>query len=272
MFPLSRKGRCKIANSVYLRILSVFLLAAVCAPAQEKIPFSCNAEDLAAAGMSCSDEYPCPVYLELSGVSSLGKKLALAGNLHGASATLYSVLLMSDDGGTTWKESTPRVSGAALDQVQLFDVLHGWTAGETQVPLARDPFFLISSDGGASWRQKPITEEGGVGAIQKFWFDTAGHGEVIIDAGRTAQGGRYELYETRTGADNWNVVSHTAQIPRLRRAPAVEDVDYRIGTDSKSHAFTIEKRDGEKWNRIASFLIQVANCGTPAPPPVPDVQ
>ncbi len=264
-------------TSVYLRIQSVFLLVVLCSQAQEKVPFSCTGEDLAAAGMSCSDQYPCPVYLELSGISGSGKKVALGGNLHGPSATLYSVLLLSDDGGTTWreptgKEPTARISGAALDQVQLFDPQHGWAAGETQVPLARDPFFLITSDGGASWRQKPVAEENGVGAIQRFWFDTDAHGEVIIDAGRTAEGGRYTLYESHTGADNWNVVSHSAQIPRLRHAPTVEDVDYRIGTDSKSHSFTVEKRDGEKWNRIASFLIQVASCGTPAPPPVPDAQ
>jgi hypothetical protein len=257
-----------LPTSVYVRILSVFLLVAFCAQAQEKVPFSCAEEDLAAAGMSCSDQYPCPVYLELSGISASGKKLALAGNLHGSAATLYSVLLLSDDGGATWKEPVARISGAALEQVQLFDALHGWAAGETQVPLARDPFFLITSDGGISWRPKPITEEGGAGAIQKFWFDTTEHGEVIIDAGRTKA-----LYESHTGADNWNVVSQTTQIPRLPRAPAVADVDYRIGTDNKSHAFTIEAREGEKWNRIASFPIQVASCGSPPPPPpVSDAQ
>lgn len=218
--------------------------------------------------MSCSDEYPCPIYLELTGISASGKKLALAGNLHGSASTLYSVLLLSEDGGATWKEPTARISGAALDEVQLFDAQHGWAAGETQVPLARDPFFLITSDGGASWRQKPVTEDGGVGAIQKFWFDTASHGEVIVDGGRSAEGGRYTLYESHIGADSWTVVSRTTQTPRLRGAPAVEDVDYRIGTDSKTHAFTIEKRDGEKWNRVASFLVQVASCGNPpAPPP-----
>jgi photosystem II stability/assembly factor-like uncharacterized protein len=267
--PDNCRGDVKLPSSVYLRILSAFLLAVLCAQAQEKIAFSCNEEDLAAAGMSCSDQYPCPVYLELSSISASGKKLALVGNLHGASATLYSVLLLSDDGGANWKEPTARVSGAALDQVQLFDATHGWTAGETQVPLARDPFFLITSDGGASWKQKPVTEDGGVGAIQRFWFDTPSHGEVIVDAGRTAQGGRYMLYESHTGADNWNIVSHTTQVPRLRHAPALEDADYRLGTDSKSHTFTIEKRDGEKWNRVASFLIQVASCGTPAPPTAP---
>jgi hypothetical protein len=59
-------------------------------------------------------------------------------------------------------------------------------------------------------------------------------------------------------------------MPRLRRAPTVEDVDYRLGTDSRTHSFTVEKRDGEKWNRLASFLVQVANCGSPMPQPVPE--
>jgi hypothetical protein len=272
MSLLWRSGDVKLPTSVYWRIHSVFLLMVLCAPAQEptKVPFSCSVEDLAAAGMSCSDQYPCPIYLELSGISGLGKTLALAGNLHGPSATLYSVLLLSDDGGATWKEPAAQIAGAALDQVQLFDAQRGWAAGETQVPLARDPFFLITSDGGISWRQRPIAEEGGVGAVQRFWFDTADHGEVIIDAGRMAQGGRYVLYESHNGGETWSVESHTAQIPRLRRAATVEDVDYRLGTDSRTHAVTIEKREGEKWNRIASFLIQVANCGTPAPPPVPE--
>jgi len=95
------------------------------------------------------------VYLELSGVSSAGKKLALAGNLHGPAATLYSVLLTSDDGGSNWRESAARLPGAALEQVQLADSLHAWAAGETQVPLPRDPFVLLTADGGISWRRKP---------------------------------------------------------------------------------------------------------------------
>lgn len=234
-----------------------------------KVRFTCGEEELAAAGMSCSDDDPCPVYLELSGVSAVGKKLSLAGNLHGPSATLDSVLLTSDDAGANWKEPVSRIPGAALDQVQLSGALHGWAAGETQYPLARDPFFLITVDGGISWRRESVTEEGGAGAVQRFWFDAIDHGELIVDAGRTAQGGRYVMYESRTGGDSWTIVSKTAQMPRLRRAPAVDDVDYRIATDSRSHAYVVEKREGERWNRLASFLVQVASCGSPkiAPPP-----
>ena len=251
----------------------MFLTTVLCAWAQDgvltnagqpmKVPFVCVEEDLAATGMSCSDDNPCAVYLELSAVSATGKKLMLAGNLHGPSATLYSVLLASEDGGAAWKEAAARVRGAAFDQVQWFDAAHGWAAGETQYPLARDPFFLITTDGGGSWRQKPFFEDGGPGAVQRFWFDTADHGELIIDAGRTAPGGRYGLYESRTGGESWNIVSKTGQLPRLRQAPLADNVDYRISTDSKINAHVLEKRDGEKWTRVALFLIQVASCGSP---------
>lgn len=237
-----------------------------------KVAFPCDEEILSTAGMSCSDDDPCVVYLELSGVFAIGKKLSLAGNLHGPSATLSSVLLVSEDNGANWKEPADRIPGAALEQVQLVEPLHSWAAGEMQVPLARDPFFLITSDGGLSWRRKAITEEGGAGAVQKFWFDSVEHGEVIVDGGRTAQNGRYALYETHNGGDNWNLAGETAQPPGMRRAPSAEDINYRISIDGRSHAYLVEKREGEKWSPLASFLVQVASCGSPhiAPPEPPN--
>ena len=209
--------------------------------------------------MSCSDQNPCPIYLELSSVSAGGRKIALAGNLHGASATLFSILLTSDDGGVTWKEPTVRISGAALEQIQLLDSTHGWAAGETQVPLTRDPFILMMTPHGA-WDRKAVGEEGSAGAVQRFWFDSPDHGELIVDSGQ------YVLYETRNGGESWKVVSETKQPPKLANAPTVENVDYRLTTDNKSHTYVVEKRDGEKWTRIASFPVQIASCGSPQPP------
>ncbi len=140
-------------------------------PPPVKVAFTCDDDQLTAAGMSCSDQDPCPIYLELSSVSASGRKIALAGNLHGASVTLFSILLASDDGGATWKEPAVRIPGAALEQVQLLDSTHGWAAGETQVPLTRDPFFLITTPDGA-WDRKALGEDGNPGAVQRFWFDT----------------------------------------------------------------------------------------------------
>ena len=231
-----------------------------------RVPFACAEEDLRMAGLLCTADDPCPIYLELASVAPAGKKLFLAGDLHAISATLSSLLLVSDDGGTTWKEPAARIPGSALEEVQFYDPQHGWASGETQYPLARDPFFLVSTDAGVSWRQHPVTEDGGPGSAQRFWFDSARHGELIVDAGRTAHAGRYLSYESETGGDSWNLRSTSAQLPKLKRAPAAaENPDYRIRPDKTTNSLHIEMRQGDKWAPIASFLIEVARC-TGVPP------
>ena len=64
-------------------------------------PFHCTEEDIRSAGLGCSEEDPCPVYLELSAVESTGLRIFAAGNIHAATATLYTMLLGSDDNGQT---------------------------------------------------------------------------------------------------------------------------------------------------------------------------
>jgi hypothetical protein len=255
---------------MYRTIQILFLAGALWAQtpgnAPVKIPFGCAEKELVAAGMTCSDDNPCPVYVELSSVSGFGKKLLVTGNLHGPSATIGSVLLLSDDDGATWKEPSPRITGSALEQSQWLDAQHGWAAGEVQVPLSRDPFFLITSDGGATWRQKDVAEDGIPGEIMRFWFDTPEHGELIVDGGRSAEGGQYQMYESRTGGDTWTVVSKTSDAPKLRRTPGLIDPDYRLSADSRTKTYVLEKRNGGQWSRIASFEIQVASCGAPAEP------
>ena len=255
---------------MYRTIQILFLAGALWAQSSGntpiKIPYTCSENDLAAAGMTCSDENPCPVYVELSSVSALGRKLLVTGNLHGASATIGSVLLVSEDDGATWKEPSPRIAGSAIDQSQWLDAQHGWAAGEVQVPLSRDPFLLITSDGGATWRQQEVAEEGLPGEIMRFWFDTPEHGELIIDGGRNAEGGRYQMFESRTGGDAWNVLSKTSDVPKLRRTPGLIDPDYRIAADSRTKTYLLQKRIGNDWSTVTSFEIQVASCGAPAEP------
>jgi len=226
-----------------------------------RVPFACAEDDLRTAGLLCTADDPCPVYLELSSVVPAGKKLFLAGDLHATSATLSSFLLSSDDGGSTWKEPFKRIPGSALEQIQFYDAEHGWASGETQYPLPRDPFFLVSTDGGVSWRQQPVTEDGAPGSVQRFWFDSPQHGESVVDAGRNALGGRYISYESRTGGDSWMARATAAQLPKLKRAPAsTENPDYRIRADKTTNAVHIEKRQGNRWEPVASFLIEAARC------------
>jgi photosystem II stability/assembly factor-like uncharacterized protein len=190
-----------------------------------------------------------------------GRKIVAAGNLHSNSATLASILLLSNDAGATWNEPTPRLRGNALDQVQFYSLQDGWAAGETQYPLARDPFFLLTTDGGTSWRQVPVGEDGAAGAIQRFWFDSAQHGELIVDGGKASSGGRYLTYESETGGANWTLRGKSDQAPRLRRAPpAGEETGLRVRPSKDGKAFQIEQQNGGQWTPVASFLVETAVC------------
>ena len=240
-----------------------------------RVPFTCAEDDLQAAGLLCTEAEPCPIYLELNAIAPDGKKLFLGGDLHAEAATIASILLASEDGGATWKEPTPRIHGAALDQLQMYDLDHGWAAGEVQVPLPNDPFFLVTTDGGQTWRHRSVSDDGGPGSVQTFWFDSATHGELIVDAGRSAAGGRYRTWESETGGESWMARAATTKLPGLKRAPPAGDGDFRIYAAASGKSYQIEKRVGEKWEVMASFLIEAASCHLKPkemkePPPVTD--
>ncbi|HYA16276.1 MAG TPA: hypothetical protein VEF06_02360 [Bryobacteraceae bacterium] len=223
-----------------------------------RVAYTCPDDDMQFAGMYCSESEPCAIYLELSAVAASARKILISGNLHSSSATLYSVLLSSDDAGATWKEPVARIRGSAIDQLQVLDAQHAWAAGETQYPLARDPFFLVTTDGGFSWRQRPVSDDGGPGSVQVFSFDNAQHGELVIDAGNTSSSGRYVSYESQTGGESWTMRSTTQQLPRIKTPAA--DTSWRLEPAKDEKSWQLEKRDGNQWTPAAAFLIEVAKC------------
>jgi len=237
------------------------------------IPFTCTDDDMQWAGMSCSEDEPCPVYLELTGIDTVGNRIIALANIHTESTTLYSLLLSSDDGGATWQEPYERMRGTALDHIQLIDFQNGWISGETMVPVARDPFFLITSDGGKTWRMRPVLAEGVGGAIRQFHFASASSGMMVIDRMQSAESSRYELYDTPNGGETW-MIRQTSEkpitLPQAGGDPASSG--WRIRADSRSKSFAIEKLQGEKWGVVASFLVRIGAC-KPAPhvtPPPPE--
>ncbi len=203
----------------------------------------------------------------------VGAKLCVSGNIHSASATLYSIVLSSSDGGKTWREPFDRVRGATFDRILFLDFEHGWIAGETVNPISRDPFLLITSNGGKSWRRASVFEDSRAGSIQQLWFDSRNNGTLIFDRGKAGDGPRYELYESATGGDNWMVREASDQPIRIKRMPAnAENTDWRLRPDAATKSNRIEKRDGAKWNTVASFAVNLSACKPPqpkeiAPPP-----
>ena len=237
-----------------------------------RLPFQCTDEDMQWAGMSCSEEQPCPIYLDISALETIGNRIVAVGNIHTESLTVYSVLLTSEDGGETWREPYERLRGTGLDHIQFIDFQNGWISGETLVPVSHDPFLLITSDGGKSWRLRPIFGDGSGGAIKEFWFRSAMDGTMVIDRMASADSSRYELYESPNGGDTW-MIRRTSDKPiTIRRTDSEAGaLGWRIRADARSKSFVIERRVGERWSTAASFLVEIGSCKPVprvlAPPP-----
>jgi hypothetical protein len=223
-----------------------------------RVAYECTAADTQAAGLGCSEEDPCPVYLELSNVEAAGSKLFLTGNLHTPMATLSSILLVSEDSGKTWIEPHPRMRSSGLDQIQFVDFQNGWISGANLTGAPRDPFLLITTDGGKTWHERPIFEETRVAAIEAFWFDTPENGALLIDA--RLDGDKHELYETSTGGESWMVQKTSPEPIRLAKQKQVGAPGWRIRTDAATHSYVLEKSENNRWQRVASFLVNIASC------------
>ncbi len=241
-----------------VRFAAAALMLCFCAFAQSpiKVEYACPAEDIESFGMSCSGEEPCEVFLELSSVEAIGPHWFAAGNLHTGSTTLYSVLMQSDDDGKTWTEPVKRIHASALEQIQFLDFANGWIGGQVIEPLPKDPFFLMTTDGGKTWTQKPMFEESQFGAVSQFWFDSRTTGEVVIDH-RNGRAIGHEVYSTSTGGESWEMKEATAKPVTLKGARK-EDAKFRLRADGK--LFHIERRGGTRWDPVANFAIHVADC------------
>lgn len=243
-----------------------------------RVPFACTDDDISAFGMTCTPDDPCAVYLELAAVYGLNSKIFLAGNLHNGSSTMFSVLLVSEDNGKTFEEPFERLKNAGLDRFQFFDNETGWASGGLLLALPRDPFLLLTTDGGKSWRQRPVFSESKPGLIEQFAFESKTAGIMLVDKGQGAEG-RFERYESMTGGDSWMVREVSSRPPKFK-PPAPPAADWRLQADARLKAHSVERRVGERWERVAAFQIRVGECrptantiAEPAAPPeqIPEV-
>jgi photosystem II stability/assembly factor-like uncharacterized protein len=213
------------------------------------LEYTCPAQDMDGFGLSCSPDEPCAVFLELSSIESQGPKVFLTGNLHTERTTLYGVVLASEDGGKTWTEPVTRVRAATLEQIQFLDSANGFIGGELIEPLPRDPFFLITADGGKTWQQKAVSDDAPFGSIAQFWFDSKSHGLLILD-----HSGRRDQYETTTGGQSWELKTPA----KASTLTVHKNNGWRLRPDGKS--YHIERRGEGAWEPVAAFAIHVADC------------
>lgn len=225
-----------------------------------QVPVACGEEEMHAFGLSCPADEPCPVYLELTDVEPVGSKLFITGNLHTSSATLTSILLASDDAGKSWTEPFERIRSGILDQIQFMDFETGWIGGQIIKTLPRDPFILLTTDGGNSWRQKPIYDESRVASVERFWFESRTKGVLILDRRQAGEAGvAHERLESMTGGESWNVREVSSK-PITLKLPPARQTGWRVRADGGSKAYRVERRQGERWVSVASFLVHAGDC------------
>ncbi len=221
------------------------------------VPFRCTEDDIQWAGLTCSETDPCPVYLEISAIESVGSRIFAAGNIHSAAVTLYSALLASDDAGRTWREPYERIRGAGLDHIQFADPENGWVSGQILSPLLQDPFLLLTADGGKTWRRQPVFSDTRMGSIQQFFSASKSDGSLVFDAGPGSESGRYQLYQSQDGGTTWSIKEESDKPPQLRRAATP---DWRIRADAATGAFHIERRAEGRWTSAAAFAVKIGAC------------
>jgi hypothetical protein len=74
---------------------------------------------------------------------------------------------------------------------------------------------------------------------------------------------RYEMLESRTGGESWILRAMSGRpIPgQPSEAPAA--AGFRLRTEEATQSYRVEKQAGERWQTLASFLVQVGECREP---------
>lgn len=232
-----------------------------------RVPVQCTYEQVQNLAPSCSEAEPCPVFLELSSYEQVGARMFLTGNVHTDATTIESVLLASEDDGRTWTEAAPRIPMAGLDRIQFIDFETGWISGQIQQTQPRDPFFLISHDGGKIWRRQPVWSDARPGAVEKFRFESRTNGSMLIDRVQPDDNGmRHVLYETSTGGESWSIREISPK-PIAWKYPDDEEKETRLRADGATKSYRLERRQGNKWELVAAFQVSAGECKPAEPAP-----
>ena len=62
---------------------------------------------------------------------------------------------------------------------------------------------------------------------------------------------------TSDGGETWTVPRHSADGSDEREA---SQLGWRVRTDAATHSYVIEKSENNRWQKVASFLVNIASC------------
>lgn len=153
--------------------------------------------------------------------------------------------------------------------MQFIDFSTGWLIGQTSLGLPRDPFVLLTTDSGRTWRKVDLFAETRVGVIEYFAFQSAKRGWLLVDNKGSGEAGKYEFYETQTGGSSWELREISNRIPKAAAAgQRPPTTNARIRVDEKKGLLRIDVRAGNGWREVSTFKLKLEDCKPdPEPPP-----
>ena len=128
-------------------------------------------------------------------------------------------LVLTDDGGATWRDANPPAlregtTAANLLNVEFLDPQHGWVAFAEPFKAASDPGFgrvdvWRTTDGGRTWAKAElpvaaIHNQGDTLGNFQFDFLDPGHGVAFITGGSANSAHDSDLYWTADGGRTWS--------------------------------------------------------------------
>lgn len=229
----------------------------------------CDVDRLEYAGIRCSADHPCELFLELVSIASEGAWMVLAGEVHTAEATYESIVLTSQDGGTTWTESAERIAAGGIESISIVDAQTAFVAGQQgDTATGEMPFLLVTDDGGESWETRMVTAGGDKveGLVVAFQADTTSHGYLILEQ-LAATGDPYRMYETYNGGRSWSIRQISADKPQIPGPRlALKSEDWSVRPDAASGEFIVAKRGSlalSGWADQGRFAGTAGSCPMP---------
>lgn len=161
-----------------------------------------------------------------SGVLSGGDKgsglahVQFQDSLHGVAAASYERILVTDDGGESWRPAANRgPGGGSLFDLQFIDAWNGWAAGS---------LIVRTEDGGETWRKLTRgTSENGYLSANAIHFLDPWRGWLVSHGGA--------LMRSDDGGVNWTPVA----LPlRAGERPTLRDITF----SDASHGWIVGER------------------------------
>ena len=76
--------------------------------------FQCTEEDIQSFGLGCTEDEPCPIYLELSAFETVGNQIFAVGNIHSAASIAARISPKSPEAAiSSTPKRKPRAAGGS---------------------------------------------------------------------------------------------------------------------------------------------------------------